>query len=99
MADSVVDMAFGAAAIIKNGIGFTALLLLIAVALPPLCKLLLTAFVLKAAGAFMGLVSDKRMSTCADRVGNAGRLLFQTVGTSFLLFMITISVAAFTTNR
>lgn len=39
------------------------------------------------------------MSTCADRVGNAGRLLFQTVGTSFLLFMITISVAAFTTNR
>ena len=96
--DSVVDMAFGAA-IIKNGIGFTALLLLIAVALPPLCKLLLTAFVLKAAGAFMGLVSDKRMSTCADRVGNAGRLLFQTVGTSFLLFMITISVAAFTTNR
>ena len=97
--DSVVDMAFGAAAIIKNGIGFTALLLLIAVALPPLCKLLLTAFVLKAAGAFMGLVSDKRMSTCADRVGNAGRLLFQTVGTSFLLFMITISVAAFTTNR
>lgn len=97
--DSVVDMAFGAAVIIKNGIGFVALLLLIAIALPPLCKLLLTAFVLKAAGAFMGLVSDKRMSTCADRVGNAGRLLFQTAGTSFLLFMITISVAAFTTNR
>ena len=99
VADSVVNMVFGAASVIKNGIGFTALLLLAALALPPLLKLFITAMVLKAAAALMGIVSDKRMSICADRVGNGSTLLFRATGTSLILFMITISVAAFTTNR
>ena len=97
--DSVVNMVFGTAAVIKNGIGFTALVAILVLALPPLCKLLLSALLIKAAAALMGIVSDKRMSTCADKVGYGSHLLFQTTGISMLLFMITISVAAFTTNR
>ncbi|MDE6064244.1 MAG: stage III sporulation protein AE [Lachnospiraceae bacterium] len=54
---------------------------------------------LKAAAALLGVVSDKRITACTDRVGCGGQLLFKTTGTSLLLFMITISIAAYTTNR
>ena len=75
------------------------LLLLAAMAAVPLLRILLTAFLLKAAAGLLGVVSDKRITACADRVGNGSRLLFQTAGTAFLLFAVTISVAAYTTNR
>ncbi|MBO5167324.1 MAG: stage III sporulation protein AE [Lachnospiraceae bacterium] len=98
-ADGVVDIMLGSAVLIKNSIGIVLLLLLLAFAAAPLLKILVVAFLLKAAAAFLGMVSDKRITTCTDRVGNGGQLLFKTVGTSVLLFLITISVASYTTNR
>ena len=38
----------------------------------------LTAFLIKCAAAFMGIVSDKRVTNCTDHMGNAGMLLFRT---------------------
>lgn len=99
MADGVVDVVVGSAVVIKNSIGLVMLLLLVALAAAPLLKLLLTAALLKAAAAFLGIVSDRRVTTCTDRVGCGSRLLFQTVGTAMLLFFISVSVAAYTTNR
>ncbi len=99
VADGVVEVVLGSAVVIKNSIGLVMLLILAAICLAPLLEMLLTAFLLKAAAAFLGIVSDKRVTTCTDKVGNGSQLLFKTAGTSVLLFLITISVAAYTTNR
>ncbi|MGN0431885.1 MAG: stage III sporulation protein AE [Lachnospiraceae bacterium] len=98
-ADGVVEMVLGSAVLIKNSIGLVLLLLLLAFSAAPLLKILVISFLLKAAAAFLGMVSDKRITACTDRVGNGGQLLFKTVGTSVLLFLITVSVASYTTNR
>lgn len=99
VADGVVEVVLGSAVVIKNSIGLVMLLLLLAIAAVPLFEILVTAVLLKAVAAFLGIVSDKRVTVCTDKVGNGSRLLFKTVGTSVLLFLITISVAAYTTNR
>ena len=83
-ADGIVEVVLGSAVVI---------------AAVPLLKILATAFLLKAAAAFWGVVSDKRITMCTDKVGCGGQLLFKTAGTSLLLFMITVSIAAYTTNR
>ncbi len=98
-ADGVMDMVLGSAVLIKNGIGVVLLLLLIGVAAVPLCKIFIMSFLLKTAAAVLGIVSDKRIVSCADKVGNGSQLLFKTAGTALLLFMITISIATYTTNR
>lgn len=98
-ADGVMNVVIGSAVVIKNSIGLLLLLLLIAFSAAPLVKILVIAFLLKAAAAFLGMISDKRITACTDRVGNGGQLLFKTVGTSVLLFLITVSVASYTTNR
>lgn len=98
-ADGVMDVVLGSAVLIKNGIGVVLLLLLVGVAAVPLLKIFFVSFLLKAAAAVLGIVSDKRIVSCTDKVGNGSRLLFQTAGTALLLFMLTISIAAYTTNR
>ncbi len=99
VADGVVEVVLGSAVVIKNSIGLVMLLILIAITAAPLLEIMITAFLLKAAAAFLGIVSDKRVTACTDKVGNGSQLLFKTTGTSLLLFLITISVAAYTTNR
>lgn len=98
-ADGVVEVVLGSAVVIKNSIGLVMLLILLMITAVPLIKILITSCLLKAAAAFLGVVSDKRITACTDKVGNGSQLLFKVVGTSLLLFMITISVAAYTTNR
>ncbi|HKM33159.1 MAG TPA: stage III sporulation protein AE [Lachnospiraceae bacterium] len=99
VADGVVEVVLGSAVVIKNSIGLVMLLILVAIAAAPLLEILITAFLLKAAAAFLGIVSDKRVTACTDKVGNGSQLLFKTTGTSLLLFLITVSIAAYTTNR
>lgn len=98
-ADGVVELMLGSAVLIKNSIGVVMLIILLVVSAVPLVKILIMSFLLKAAAAFLGMVSDKRLTACTDKVGNGGQLLFKTVGTSVLLFFVTISVAVHTTNR
>jgi stage III sporulation protein AE len=97
-ADGVVELVLGSAVVIKNSVGMVLLLLLLLLCAAPLFRIFLTAVLLKAAAAFMGIVSDKRITTCANRTGDAGILLFKTTGTALLLFLITIAVVAATTN-
>lgn len=98
-ADGVVELMVGSAVVIKNSVGLVLLLLLLLLCAAPLIKIFLMALLLKGAAAFMGIVSDKRITTCANRTGDAGILLFKTTGTALLLFLISIAVVATTTNR
>ncbi len=93
-AEGVTDLILGSAVVIRNGIGVVLLLLLLLLCVIPLIKIGVIAGLLKCAAAFMGIVSDKRLTACADRTGNAGLLLLRTTGTAVLLFLIAIAVTA-----
>lgn len=97
-ADGVVDLVTGSALVIKNSIGIVLLILLLVMCAAPLLQIFLTAVLFKCAAALMGIVSDKRITACADRTGDAGMLLFRTTGTAMLLFLIIIAVVATATG-
>lgn len=99
IADGIVDVVLGSAVVIKNSIGVVMLILLLAICVVPMLKIFLTAFMLKLTAALLGIITDKRITTCTDKVGNGSILLFRTAGTALLLFIITISVVAYTSNR
>lgn len=98
-AEGLVELAVGSAVVIKNSIGVVLLILLLGMCLAPLAKIFITAFLLKCAAALMGIVSDKRITACANHIGDAGMMLLKTTGTAMLLFLISISVVAMATNR
>ena len=98
-ADGVVELVVGSAVVIKNSIGIVLLILLLILCAAPLLKIFLLALMLKGAAAFMGIVSDKRITACANHTGDAGMLLFRVTGTAMLLFLICLSIIAATTNR
>lgn len=98
-ADGVVELVTGSAVVIKNSLGIVMLLLLLLLCAAPLLRVFLIACLLKAAAAFMGIVSDKRITSCTDRVGEGSMMLFRTTATAMLLFLITISIVATATNR
>lgn len=97
-ADGVLDLVTGSAMVIKNSIGVVLLILLLIMCAAPLLQILLTALLFKCAAALMGVVSDKRITACADRTGDAGMLLFRTAGTAMLLFLVIIAVVAASTG-
>lgn len=98
-ADGVVELLVGSAVVIKNSVGLVLLLLLLFLCAAPLVKIFMIALLLKGAAAFMGIISDKRITACTNRTGDAGLLLFKTAGTAMLLFLISIAIVAITTNR
>lgn len=91
-ADSAVELVLGSALVIKNSIGVVLLILILVLCAAPLLKIGLIAGVLKCAAAFMGVVSDKRITACVNRAGDGGLLLLKTTGTAVLLFLISIAV-------
>lgn len=99
IADGVMETMVGSAVLIKNSIGVIFMILLLAVCLAPLVKIFLIAGCLKLSAALMGIVSDKRITGCTNKVGEGSFLLFRAAGTAMVLFIILIAIAAYTTNR
>lgn len=91
-ADGVVEMVLSSAVMVKNSVGVVLLLLFLMMCAAPLLKIAAIALLLKCSAAFMGIVCDKRITTCANRTGDAGMLLLRTTGTAMLLLMISIAV-------
>lgn len=98
-ADSVASLVIGSAVVIKNSIGVVMLLLLVGMCLAPLLQILMIAGCMKLAAAIMGVISDKRITACTNKVGEGSMLLLKTTGTALVLFLISISVVAAATNR
>lgn len=98
-AEGIMELVLGSAVVIKNSIGIILLILLLVLCAAPLIQIFITAVLLKAAAAFMGIVSDKRITACANHTGEAGMLLFRTVGVAMLLFLISIALVAAATSR
>lgn len=93
-AGGVTELVLGSAAVIRNSVGVVLLLLLVFLCAVPVVKIAIIGGLLKCAAAFMGIVSDRRITSCANRVGDASLLLLRTTGTAVLLFVIAIAVTA-----
>ena len=72
------------------------LVLLLAACAMPLVRILTVAWLVKLGAAVTGIISDKRISGCADRVGEGCFLLLRCVFTSAAFFVIIIGVVAYT---
>lgn len=98
VAEGVTELMLGSAVLIKNSMGVLLLFLLLASCLLPLLKILVVTGTVKLGAAITGIVSDKRLSMCADRVGQGCFLLFRCVFTSVALFIIVIAVVSYTVS-
>lgn len=95
VAEGVTELVLGAAVLIKNSMGVLLLMLLLAASILPLIKILAVSGIVKIGAALTGIVSDKRISGCTDRVGEGCFLMFRCVFTAAVLFFIVIGVAAY----
>lgn len=94
-AKGITELLMGAAVLIKNSMGILLLLLLLGLCLVPAVKIGLLALCVKLASAITGIISDKRISECADRVGEGCFLMLRCVFTSVALFFIVVAVIAY----
>jgi len=99
VSESVAQLVVGSAVLVKNSAGVLAVLLLVLLCAMPAVKIWLLAMMLKGAAAIAGIVSDKRITGCMDRVGEGSLLVLRTLLTGVGLFLIAIAIAALTTNR
>ena len=99
LTEGMFEMVLGSAVLIKNSIGIYITIVMIFVCILPLFKILLLAAVLKLGAALIGIVSDKRMTNCANHVGDGSLMLLKMAVSAMALFIICIAIAACSTNR
>ena len=99
ISSSAAEMVIGSAVLIKNSAGVLVIILLLALCALPLIKIWFLSFTLKVAAALSSMVSDKRLVSCMDTVGEGGLMVFRTLLTFCALFLIMTAIAALTTNR
>lgn len=99
LTECVFEMVVGSAVLIKNSIGIYITLVMLFICALPIIKILLLAGVLKAGSALVGIVSDKRLTNCANRVGDGSLMLLQLALSAIALFIICIAIMACATNR
>ena len=95
-AESMAELVIGSAVLIKNSLGILFLLLILFLCILPVCKIFLAGALMKFGAALSGIVSDKRISGCADKVGEGCFLLLRCLFTSVALVMIVIGIVAYT---
>lgn len=96
VAEGVTELVMGSAVLIKNSMGVLLLVLILGACILPLLKIVIVTAVVKLGAAVTGIVSDKRIASCTNRVGVGCFLLFRCVFTSMALFIIVIAVVSYT---
>lgn len=99
LTEGMFEMVIGSAVLIKNSIGIYITIVMIFTCALPILKILLLSGVLKVGAALIGIVCDKRMTNCANRVGDGSLLLLKLALSAIALFIISIAIAAYSTNR
>lgn len=98
VAEGVTELVLGSAVLIKNSMGILLLVLLLGACILPLFKILIVTGTVKLGAAITGIVSDKRIASCTDRVGIGCFLLLRCVFTSMALFIVVIAVVSYTVS-
>ena len=98
LTEGMFEMVVGSTVLIKNGIGLYITLVLIVLCCIPVIKLVLFTAATKIGAALIGIVSDKRMTNCANRVGDADIMLLKIALSSIGMFVIQIAIITYATS-
>ena len=98
LTEGMFEMVIGSAVLVKNSIGLYITLVLIVLCCIPILKLVLYAAAIKTSAALVGIVSDKRMTNCANRVGDGNIMLLKLALSSIGMFIIQIAIITYTTG-
>ena len=98
LTEGMFEMVLGSAILIKNSIGLYITLVLIVLCCVPVLRLVLYAAAIKIGAALIGIVSDKRMVNCANRVGDGNLMLLKIALSSVGMFVIQIAIITYTTG-
>ncbi len=96
---TTMELAAGSAVLLKNGIGVIGVLLLCLAAALPLFKIGMLCVLLKVVSAMYGLLGEKQMTWCADKLCTAQGYVWKIVLTATTLFFVWIMLAVYTTNQ
>ena len=92
LAESTTQLLIGSAVLLKNSLGLFALILLVLLIAAPFGELLFYGVMLRAAGAFLGIVADKRLTACVNRTADAVFLTLRLSGTAAACFLVLIAI-------
>lgn len=87
-----------ASVLIKNAIGVTGLVVVIAICLLPIIKLAMYQLIYSFGAAIVQPISDKRILNCINATAKSAKLLMSVVMVSAVLFLFTIVIVTSTTN-
>lgn len=94
LTEGMMELVLGSAVLIKNSIGIYITIVLLAICAAPVLKIALLAGTVKLGAAMIGIVSDKRMISCANRVGTGNLLLVKLTLAAVGIFIIQIAIIA-----
>ena len=92
------EIVLGTAVLMKNGVGMAGAVLVIAFCLVPVLNMGILTLMYKGLAALVQPVSDRRIVEAVSSVGDGYHMLLKVVGTTAVLFLITIAVAAAATT-
>lgn len=88
----------GAGLVIKNCIGLAGIVLIALIVMVPIIKMFLLMFTVKLTGALIQPVGERRYVDGAETLAGGMGLLLQTLGSSVVLFVLTIAIMAYASN-
>lgn len=94
----VAETVLSAGVLLKNAIGVTGLIIILAIGAVPFIKLLIITLIYKAGSAAVQPISDKRVVECISCSAKSAGMLLQTLSVGAVLFLISITIVAVTTS-
>lgn len=88
----------GAGLVIKNCIGVAGILLIVVLVMIPVVKMFLIMFMVRITGVVIQPIGEKRYVEGIEALSGGMSLLLQTIGSSVVLFMLTIAIMAYASN-
>jgi len=99
VADSISEVVLGSTILIKNSVGIAFVILLLSMCAVPLIQIFMLAAIMKISAALIGIVTDKRMTNCANQVGDGTFLILRIAMTAVALVIIIFAIILSTTNH
>ena len=95
---AAANMVMGSGVLIKNTIGAGAVFVLAVIALAPVVKLVILAFLYQLAAAVLEPVCDRRITGCVSEAAEGYRMLVRLTASALALFVISIAMICAATN-
>lgn len=92
------EIMLGTLQLIKNGVGVAGMIICLAIIASPVIQMAMLTLMYKCISAVIEPISDDRISSCIDCVGEGCQMLLKTMMSAGLLFMITIAIVSSTTR-